>query len=90
MKRNLTTLNIKMKGNRMKNDNQTQLDIVTTELRMIYYNNYLLEKGAITKREHEEMYIDIISESKRGFRDELKENSLEERLSKDNVNSFLT
>ena len=43
----------------------------------------------ITKREHEEMHMDIISESRRRFRDELKEISLEERLSKDNVNSIL-
>ncbi len=56
----------------MKNDNQTRLDIVTTELRMIYYNNYLLEKGVITKREHEEMYIDIISESRKRLGEELE------------------
>ena len=71
-----------MKGNRMKNDNQTSLDIVTTELRMIYYNNYLLEKGVITKREHEEMYIDIISESRKRRGDELGEIPLEEHLSR--------
>lgn len=66
-----------MKGNRMKNNNQTQLDIVTTELRMICYNNYLLEKGVITKRKHEEMYLDIVSDSRRYFRENFGENSFE-------------
>lgn len=34
--------------------------MVTRELRLIYYNNYLLKVGAITNRQHRLIYKKII------------------------------
>ena len=42
-------------------DNNIKLEIITRELRMLYYNDYLLKHGVITKREHDKMTIAIIS-----------------------------
>lgn len=33
---------------------------VTRELRLTYYNNYLLKVGVITKRQHSKIYLLII------------------------------
>ena len=33
---------------------------VTRELRLVYYNDFLLKCGAITRREHRLMYIKIL------------------------------
>lgn len=45
----------------MKKDNKQKTEIMTRELRLLYYNNYLLENGVITKREFEKMNLAIIS-----------------------------
>ena len=42
-------------------DNNIKLEIITRQLRMLYYNDYLLKHGVITKREHDKMNIAIIS-----------------------------
>lgn len=34
--------------------------MVTRELRLIYYNNYLLKVGAIGKRMHTKMFLEIL------------------------------
>lgn len=65
----------------MKKDDKLRLEIMTRELRLLYYNDYLLTKGVITKREHNKMYLAIISKCGKRRRDELGELSLEERLS---------
>ena len=44
----------------VKKDNQVRIDIMAREIRMLYYNNYLYEKGIITKREYEKMNLAII------------------------------
>lgn len=33
---------------------------VTRELRLVYYNDYLLKCGAITKRQHSKIYVLIL------------------------------
>ncbi len=65
----------------MEKDNKLKLEIMTRELRMLYYNNYLLENNVITKREHDKMYLAIISKCGKRRRNELGEISREERLS---------
>ena len=65
----------------MAKDNKLKLEIMTRELRLIYYNNYLLENNVITKREHDKMYLAIISKYGKRRRNELGEISREERLS---------
>ena len=62
-------------------DNKLSLEIRKRELRMLYYNNYLLENNVITKREHDKMYLAIISKCGKRRRNELGEISREERLS---------
>ncbi|GEM_PF-2480747 len=69
------------KGSSMEKDNKLKLEIMTRELRMLYYNNYLLENNVITKREHDKMYLAIISKCGKRRRNELGEISREERLS---------
>lgn len=69
------------KGCSMNKDNKLKLEIMTRELRLLYYNNYLLNNGVITKREHEKMNLAIISKCGKRRRNELGELSLEERLS---------
>lgn len=41
----------------MGKDNKLRLEIMTRELKLLYYNNYLFEKGAITKSEHDKMNL---------------------------------
>ena len=65
----------------MRKDDNLKLEIMTRELRLLYYNNYLLKNGVITKREHEKMNLAIISKCGKRRRNELGEMSLEERLS---------
>ena len=40
--------------------NEQQLKVMTEEIRLIYYNNYLFQNGIISKREHEMMNLAII------------------------------
>ena len=65
----------------MKKDDKLKLEIMSRELRLIYYNDYLLKNGVISKREHEKMYLAIISKCGKRRRNELGEISFEERLS---------
>ncbi len=65
----------------MEKDKNLKLDIMTRELRLLYYNNYLFNSGVITKREYDKMNLAIISKCGKRRRDELGELSLEERLS---------
>ena len=45
----------------MQKDNKLKLEIMTRELRLLYYNDYLLKNGVISKREHDKMNLAIIS-----------------------------
>ena len=45
----------------MKKDNKLEVEIMTRELRLLYYNDYLFKNGVITKREHDKMNLAIIS-----------------------------
>ena len=65
----------------MEKDNKMKLEIMTRELRLLYYNNYLLDNKVIAKREHERMNLAIISKYGKIRSNELGEISLEERLS---------
>ena len=65
----------------MEKDNKLKLEIMTRELRLLYYNNYLLDNSVITKREHDKMNLAIISKYGKRRRNELGEISREERLS---------
>ena len=65
----------------MKKDDKLKLEIMTRELRLLYYNDYLLKNGVITKREHDKMNLAIISKCGKRRRNELGEISLEDRLS---------
>jgi hypothetical protein len=65
----------------MKKDDKLRLEIMTRELRLLYYNDYLLSNGVITKREHNKMYLAIIGECGKRRKSELAQTSLEERLS---------
>ena len=69
-----------LEGSIIKN-NKLCLEIMTRELRLLYYNNYLFNSGVITKREYDKMNLAIISKCGKRRRDELGELSLEERLS---------
>ena len=66
----------------MKKDNQVRIDIMSREIRLLYYNNYLYEKGVITKREYEKMNLAIIEKCGKRKHKELGKISFEERLSK--------
>lgn len=57
----------------MKKDNRLKLEIITRELRMLYYNDYLFNKDVITKREHDKMNLAIISKYGKRRRNELGE-----------------
>ena len=69
------------KGKSMKKDNKLKLEIMTRELRLLYYNDYLFKNDVITKREHDKMNLAIISKYGKRRRNELGEISLEDRLS---------
>lgn len=45
----------------MENDNKSKIEKMAKELRLLYYNNYLFDKGIISKREHERMNLAIIT-----------------------------
>lgn len=45
----------------MNRDNKSALEIMTRELRLLYYNNYLLKNDVITSREHDKLNLAIIS-----------------------------
>lgn len=45
----------------MKKDNKSAIEIMTRELRLLYYNNYLLKNDVITSREHNKLNLAIIS-----------------------------
>ena len=65
----------------MKKNNNLELEIMTREIRLLYYNNFLLNYGIITKREYDKMNLAIISKCGKRRRNELHEISLEDRLS---------
>ena len=65
----------------MKKDNKLEVEIVTRELRLLYYNDYLLKHGVITKHEHYKMNLAIIAKCGKRRRNELGKISLEDRLS---------
>ena len=58
-----------------------EVEIVTRELRLLYYNDYLFKNGVITKREHDKMNLAIISKYGKRRRNELGKISLEDSLS---------
>ena len=60
----------KRRGRHMKKDNSLMLEIMARELRLIYYNDYLLKNGVITKREHDKMYLAVISKRQKGKQNE--------------------
>ena len=66
----------------MKKDNQVRIYIMSREIRLLYYNNYLYEKGVITKRECEKLNLAIIEKCGQRRCKELGEISLEEHLSR--------
>lgn len=45
----------------MKKNNKQKNEIISREIRLLYYNNYLLNNGVITKREFDKMNLAIIS-----------------------------
>lgn len=52
----------------MNRDNKSALEIMTRELRLLYYNNYLLKNNVITSREHGKLNLAIISKYGKGMR----------------------
>ena len=42
-------------------NNELKCKLMSEEIRLIYYNDYLYEKGIITKSEHTKMNLAIIS-----------------------------
>ena len=65
----------------MKKNNKQKNEIITREIRLLYYNNYLLNNSVITKREFDKMNLIIISKCGKRHHNELGEISLEDRLS---------
>ncbi len=65
----------------MKKNNNLKLEIMTREIRLLYYNNFLSNNGIITKREYDKMNLAIISKCGKRRRSELDEILLEDRLS---------
>lgn len=45
----------------MTKEYKPALEIITKELRMLYYNNYLLKHGVITSREHSKINLAILA-----------------------------
>ncbi len=54
----------------MNRDNKSALEIMTRELRLLYYNNYLLKNDVITSREHDKLNLAIISKYGKRMRNE--------------------
>lgn len=69
-----------LEGSIIKN-NKLSLEIMTQEIRLLYYNDYLLNRGVITKRERDKMNLAIIAKCGKRRKSELREISLEDRLS---------
>ena len=65
----------------MNKNNNIKLEIMTREIRLLYYNNFLSNNGIITKREYDKMNLAIISKCGKRRRSELDEILLEDRLS---------
>lgn len=63
----------------MKKDNKSALEIMTRELRLLYYNNYLLKNDVITSREHDKLNLVIISKYGKRMRNETGVFQTEER-----------
>ena len=53
--------------------NELKCEIMTREIRLIYYNNYLFENGIISKREHDKLNNAIIEKYGKRRRNELGE-----------------
>ncbi len=77
----IRTLNNEQKGVSVERDDRLKLEIMAQELRLLYYNNYLFNSGVITKREHDKMNLAIIAKCGKRRKSELREISLEDRLS---------
>ncbi len=45
----------------MGNENTIKSDGLAEELRLMYYNRYLLDNRVITEREHTRMYTNILA-----------------------------
>ncbi len=60
---------------------KVELEIITRVFKPLYYNDYLLKNGVITKRERDKINLAIISKYGKRRRNELHEISLEDRLS---------
>ena len=60
----------------MKKDNKLEVEIMTRELRLLYYNDYLFKNGVITKREHDKINLAVISKCGKRYRNELDKISL--------------
>lgn len=54
----------------MNRDNKSALEIMTRELRLLYYNNYLFKNDVITSREHNKLNLAIISKYGKRMRNE--------------------
>ena len=63
------------KGKSMNKNDKLKFEILTRELRLLYYNNYLLERDVITKHEHNRINLAIISKYGKRNCDELGESS---------------
>ena len=61
-----------LEGSIIKN-NKLSLEIMTQEIRLLYYNDYLLNRGVITKREHDKMNLAIIAKCGKRRRNESSE-----------------
>lgn len=48
------------KGKKILADKRNRLEIMTREIRLLYYNNSLYEKGVIGKREYEQINLAVI------------------------------
>lgn len=45
----------------MGDENRLKRRTLSEQLRLVYYNRYLLDNGMITKREHAQMYTHILA-----------------------------
>ncbi len=59
----------------MNKNDKLKLEILTRELRLLYFNNYLLEKDVITKNEHDIINLVIILKYGKSCYNELGETS---------------
>lgn len=54
------------KGKCMEKLSDSKFIYTTREIRLHYYNDYLYSSGVITKREHDKMFLAIISYCSKG------------------------